>query len=185
MKIQTIKLFIFAIFSQLVLVGCNHTVGGQSATDSIAMAKTDSVVKSAKIFMRKKETPKSAEGAGATMEMGDVLAKTDRSVADFATLPHQWQDLAGLKVNVHVDSKPLDKLIEDAVAELEPYAGPWEVKWKLKKNNKDVLKEEFSLDAETTFDEFASYISDFMVNHRGFKLKFVMFEQERILVVSD
>jgi hypothetical protein len=67
----------------------------------------------------------------------------------------------------------------------EPFVGPWQVKWKLGHENMDVLNERFSLDAETTFISFADYISDFLRKYRGFSVDFKIFEEERVLVITD
>ena len=39
----------------------------------------------------------------------------------------------------------------------------------------DILQEKFSLDAETTFEEFVNYLASYMVNERGVKLSFSLF----------
>ena len=67
----------------------------------------------------------------------------------------------------------------------EPYVGDWDVKWKLKPEHMDVLDERFSLDVETDFDAFTSYLSNYMKSYRGFGLTFNIFRKERILVVTD
>ena len=86
---------------------------------------------------------------------------------------------------VHVENKKLEDILKDLLTKAEPYVGPWEIKWKLKKGNMDILRERFSLDAETTFETFASYLSSYVSRYRGFGLSFNLFEAERVLVITD
>ncbi|MFZ2586554.1 MAG: hypothetical protein WAZ18_00290 [Alphaproteobacteria bacterium] len=96
-----------------------------------------------------------------------------------------WIDLRKYRVIVHEDGKTLPQLLGDVMGKAETYTGPWEVKWKIDPKNNDVLNEKFSLDAETTFEEFVNYLANYMVNARGVKLSFSLFDSERVLVISD
>lgn len=94
-------------------------------------------------------------------------------------------NLRQYKVIVHEDNKTLEQLLSDVLARAEPFTGPWQVRWKISSDNKDILNEKFSLDAETSFEEFASYLAQYVINDRGIKLSFSLFDNERIIVVSD
>ncbi|GEM_PF-6976972 len=96
-----------------------------------------------------------------------------------------WIDLEDYQVVMHVNNAKLEKIMEELLNRAEPYVGPWEIKWKLKDNHMDVLDERFSLDVETDFDSFTSYISNYMKSYRGFGLTFNIFRKERVLVVTD
>lgn len=96
-----------------------------------------------------------------------------------------WMDLRQYKVVVHEDDQTLEELLGKVLKRSEPFTGPWQIRWKISEANKDVMKEKFSLDAETTFEEFVSYLAQYMVNDRGVKLSFSLFDNERIIVVSD
>jgi hypothetical protein len=76
-------------------------------------------------------------------------------------------------------------MLEKIIARAEPFTGPWEVRWKLKPENQDLMTEKFSLDAETTFAEFVSYLAQYLLNDRGVKLSFALFDRERVVLVSD
>ena len=89
------------------------------------------------------------------------------------------------KVVVHADNQTLPEMMAEIMNRAEPFAGPWQVRWKLKPENQDLLTEKFSLDAETTFAEFVGYLAQFMVNDRGVKLSFSLFDRERVMLVSD
>ena len=96
-----------------------------------------------------------------------------------------WVNIRDYHVVVHENNETLDKIFKNIITRAEPFVGPWEVKWKLKAKNKDILDERFSLDAETTFEEFANYLAQYMFNTRNVPLTFNMFDAERVLVISD
>lgn len=101
------------------------------------------------------------------------------------TDPTQWVDIKNVRVIMHADNRNLDQLMTDLLAQVRPYSGPWQLQWRLKKDNLDLLDDPFSLNTETTFGELVNYLSDFMVNYRGIRLKFEMYNAERILVITD
>lgn len=140
------------------------------------------VLQPARIFMRRIEDP----AVVAERETNRTLAlagKANRAITPLP--PHQWIDLADYKVSVHAENQPLQLMVENIVKEAEPFTGPWKVEWKLHKDNTGILDERFSLNTETTFVEFSAYLSDFMMNYRGFGLKFSLFKHERVLVISE
>ncbi|NBX85717.1 MAG: hypothetical protein EBQ80_00500 [Proteobacteria bacterium] len=94
-------------------------------------------------------------------------------------------NLRDYRVVIHEDNRTLEQLIGGVLQKAEPYTGPWQIKWKISDENKDILTEKFSLDVETTFEEFASYLAQYLLNDRGIKLSFNLFDSERIIVVSD
>tara|TARA_R110000868_G_scaffold218576_1_gene469026 strand:+ start:171148 stop:172860 length:1713 start_codon:yes stop_codon:yes gene_type:complete len=96
-----------------------------------------------------------------------------------------WIDLEDYQVVLHENNSQLSDILDNMLKRAEPYVGPWQVRWKLKESNMDVIKERFSLDVETDFDSFASYISNYMKGYRGFGLTFNIFRAERILVITD
>lgn len=96
-----------------------------------------------------------------------------------------WMDIRQYKVVVHEDDQTLESLLGKVLKHAEPFTGPWQVRWKVSEANRDVLQEKFSLDAETSFEEFVSYLAQYVVNDRGVKLSFSLFDNERIIVISD
>ncbi|MFT7144192.1 MAG: hypothetical protein ACI9TY_000404 [Alphaproteobacteria bacterium] len=96
-----------------------------------------------------------------------------------------WMELEDYQVVLHENNSQLSDILDNMMMRAEPYVGPWQISWKLKEENRDVLKERFSLDVETDFDSFASYISNYMKGYRGFGLTFNIFRAERILVITD
>jgi hypothetical protein len=96
-----------------------------------------------------------------------------------------WMDIRQYKVVVHEDDQTLENLLGRVLKHAEPFTGPWQVRWKVSESNRDILTEKFSLDAETSFEEFVSYLAQYVVNDRGVKLTFSLFDNERIMVISD
>ena len=94
-------------------------------------------------------------------------------------------DLRDYKVVLHADNLTLPAILSQIIERAEPFAGPWQVRWRLKPENADLMTERFSLDAETTFSEFVSYLAQYLVNDRGVKLTFSLFDRERVVLVSD
>lgn len=143
------------------------------------------------IFMRR--SAELASGAGGSTMDSETLRNQDLLLMDApprenrlsALPPHKWQDIKQARVNIHVENKPFQDLIEDVVDRVEPRVGPWRVQWKLTRENRDLLNERFSLNTETTFDRFISSVAAFVLNHRGLELNFELFERERVLVISD
>lgn len=124
------------------------------------------------------------------VNLGSTNASTGYTLGGVArqplpTDPTQWVDIKDVRVVLHIDNRTLEQLMTDLMAQVQPYAGPWRVEWRLQKANLDLLTEPFSLNTETTFGELVNYVADFMVNYRGVRLKFEMFNAERILVITD
>ena len=96
-----------------------------------------------------------------------------------------WIDLQDYQVVVHAENETLEEILAEVIHSASPFTGPWELKWKLRSENQDILSEKFSLNAETSFSDFANYISSYMFSYRGFKLSFNLFDKERIVLVTD
>lgn len=130
---------------------------------------------------------------GALREPGKNSTAYERQLASSGAQPSimgarqraDWIDLKKYRVVLHEDATPLESLMAGVLKRAEPYTGPWQLKWKISDENQDILQEKFSLDAETTFEEFVGYLANYMVNYRGIKLSFNLFESERVLVISD
>ena len=99
--------------------------------------------------------------------------------------PHKWQDIRDARINVHVQNSPFKKMVEDIIERIEPRVGPWEVQWKLTRENRDLLKQHFSLNTETTFNKFINSVASYILNLRGIELNFELFEKKRVLIISD
>lgn len=96
-----------------------------------------------------------------------------------------WMDIRQYKVVVHQDDQTLEELLASVLKHAEPFTGPWQIRWKISEPNRDLMTEKFSLDAEAPFEEFVSYLAQYIVNDRGVKLSVSLFDNERIIVISD
>lgn len=138
------------------------------------------VLQKGTIFMRPTRPVTLQNGVAVVGATGSHIPR-----ASSMTDPTQWVDIKDVRVVMHADNRSIDELMNDVLTQVKPYAGPWQLQWRLKKDNLDILDEPFSLNTETTFGELVNYIADFMVNYRGVRLKFEMFNAERILVITD
>ncbi len=142
----------------------------------------------------------------ARLRLGRLLAPTENAVASgpvLASLPavsspevagvslqrararNDLMNLRDYKVVVHEDGQTLPDILGKIIKRAEPFTGTWQLKWKVSAENSDLLTEKFSLDAETTFGEFVSYLAQYLLNDRGVKLSFSLFDRERVVLVSD
>ena len=113
------------------------------------------------------------------------LIKNPYASVSKARQRQDWMDLRQYRVAVHTDNLTLPEMLDSILKQAKPYTGPWQVRWKLTSDNQDLLKETFSLDAETTFEEFINYLAQYIMNDRGVKLGFALFDRERLIVISD
>jgi len=103
-------------------------------------------------------------------------------------MPHQrrgYMDIRQYKVVLHEDNQTLGQILAQVLHRAMPFTGPWEVRWQISKANRALLNERFSIDVETNFDQFVSYLSQYIMNDRGVKLSFSLFDTDRVIVVSD
>ncbi len=164
--------------------------------------RIEPVIETGRIFMRRVDdltpaetamagsgtgtSPALTEGPGMAAAQGETPGTVSMVPASEAGYPrHRWVDLRQFQLVLHVDNMTMADLVTHALEQARPYVGPWDVKWKLKRENEDILYERFSLDVETSFESFAGYLSDFVNTYRGFPLVFQVFEAERLLVISD
>ncbi|MFZ2619725.1 MAG: hypothetical protein WAX89_02535 [Alphaproteobacteria bacterium] len=123
---------------------------------------------------------------GETGEVGrETKVEEQYAMAQAPRHRSDWVNIRDYHVVVHDEDETLQNMLMRVVKKAEPFTGPWEVKWKISQQNQDILQERFSLDAETTFEQFASYLAQYLFNSRGVQLNFNMFDSERVLVVSD
>jgi hypothetical protein len=128
-----------------------------------------------------------APQAGASATVPQILASLGGHKTSLlpARSRRDWVDLRKYKVVVHEDGKTLQELMNEVMTRAEPFTGPWKIKWKISDENKDILSTKFSLDTETSFDEFVSYLAQYLVNDRGVKITFSLFDRDRVIVISD
>lgn len=118
------------------------------------------------------------------------VANTEKDTGAVETVPpvvpaYKWIPLKEARVTMDADNLPLQRLVQSAVDKVTPYTGPWEVKWKLSRENESLLDERFSLNTDTSFGKFVSYVAGFVMNYRGIQLDFELYDKDRVLLISD
>lgn len=82
-----------------------------------------------------------------------------------------------------------DKTLTDIMLDVErlvrAQAGPWRFAWRLKDENKPLLSQRVSLNAESTFDVFLSNFIDKINNLTGTRLFVKVFNASQVIVISD
>lgn len=99
--------------------------------------------------------------------------------------PSEWVNLDEAKVTLHTENEKFEDLLLRALNKASIHAGPWVLKWKLKKENEILLYTRFNIDAEMSFGELVSNIKKYILNYNGVSLQFRVFKEKRILIVSD
>ena len=136
---------------------------------------------------REKERENTIRGVVENMyeDQGAALTKFYSVTKEGMLPPSEWVSLDDSKITLHVEDEKFEDLMLRAVNHAAINAGPWQLKWKLKKENEILLFTKFSLDAETTFGEFIANVRQYIVNYNGVRLNFRVFKEKRVLIVSD
>lgn len=162
--------------------------GDAAASTSVGMTvlKSDETqINAASLGIGDLKTPYglNPQTAGQTAEVSGSMTLEPNEAGAAGRRPRL--DLRKYRVVMHADDLTLQQMMEQVINQAAPFTGRWTVKWKVSGENTDILAERFSLDAETTFDNFVNYLSQYMVNERGVKMSFSLFDTERIIVISD
>lgn len=88
-------------------------------------------------------------------------------------------------VALDVENRTLKDVLDVIMNQARPHTGMWDVKWRLSAENKYLMKEQVNLTAETNFGEFVEFLVDRINNMTGVKLFVTVFNQSRIIVISD
>ena len=122
----------------------------------------------------------------------NMYADQDTALEQFYTTtkdgmlpPAEWVDLEDAPITLHVEDEKFEDLILRAINNAAIHSGPWNLKWKLKKENENLLYTKFSLDAETKFGQFINNVKAYVINYNGVRLYFRVFKEKRVLIVSD
>lgn len=136
---------------------------------------------------REKERENTIRGVVENMydEQDAALKTFFESLENGMLPPSEWTSLEDAEITIHVENQTLEGLILRALNHASVQSGPWQLKWKLKRENQDLLYTKFSLDAESSFGEFIDYVKGYIVNYNGVVLHFRIFKEKRILMVSD
>lgn len=110
----------------------------------------------------------------------NILAQAEQTEDDFAIPP-----IGTVPVVLHVKDMPLQQVFETVFKNIAPVMGEWRVNWEISGTNKGILEEEWTVTAETTFEDFLDYVKTQVKKIHGVELKYNRFDQNRLFVVAD
>lgn len=80
---------------------------------------------------------------------------------------------------------PLKEIFALIVADVEDMAGSWRISWQLRPSNKHIMEEKWTVTAESTVNDFISYVARQVYKAHGVKLAFKMFGKNRVVVITE
>jgi hypothetical protein len=86
---------------------------------------------------------------------------------------------------VREKDKPLKDIIGKVFKDLEPRLGPWDVSWELSAPNAYIAEEPWTVAAESTLNDFLTYVVDTVRQTHGVDLSFKVLEKNNLLVITD
>lgn len=107
---------------------------------------------------------------------------------DFSMAPVTSDDPISLEntmITINVENKTMKAVMDEVVRQAAQDSGPWAVKWRLDEDNHFIVNERVNLTAETYLGEFIEYLVDRVNNMTGIQLFVTVFNQSRIIVISD
>jgi hypothetical protein len=94
-------------------------------------------------------------------------------------------DLERLKLVVSLENVRLEDALAKVFEKVAEKTGPWDVKWRLKKENQSIMDQHVNLVAESDFGNFVAYLTERVKNMTGVQLFVTVFDGARVVVVSD
>jgi hypothetical protein len=94
-------------------------------------------------------------------------------------------DLEKLKLVVSLENVRLEDALAKVFEKVAEKTGPWDVKWRLKRENQAIMEQHVNLVAESSFGDFVAYLTDRVKNMTGVQLFVTVFDGARVVVVSD
>ncbi|MBI1364306.1 MAG: hypothetical protein GC134_10005 [Proteobacteria bacterium] len=86
---------------------------------------------------------------------------------------------------VHEQDKPLKDIFAKIFKDLEPRLGPWNVSWELSAPNMYIADEPWTVAAESSLNDFLTYVVDTVRETHGIDLHFKVLEKNNLLVITD
>ena len=80
---------------------------------------------------------------------------------------------------------PLKEIFALIVADVEDMAGSWRISWQLRPKNSHIPEEEWTVTAESTVNDFISYVARQVYKAHNVKLAFKMFGKNRVVVITE
>lgn len=89
------------------------------------------------------------------------------------------------KITLHEENTPLGDIFTHILKDVEPYLGEWQISWQLSPQNLNLKNEKWTVAAETSFNDFVSYVVQKVQQAHGVRLKFQVFGDNHLIVVSE
>ncbi|HAG53354.1 MAG TPA: hypothetical protein DCL21_06180 [Alphaproteobacteria bacterium] len=87
-------------------------------------------------------------------------------------------------VLVDMQNANLKQIVQEALNQVT-HGERWTIRWRLKDENKYLLKERINLTAEVSFDSFIGNMLETITNTSGIRLTTKVFNQNRIIIITD
>ena len=86
---------------------------------------------------------------------------------------------------VEMEDKPLKEIFERIMEDVKHIAGNWRIDWKLLPENSHIPDEKWVVTAESTVNDFISYVAKQVYKEHDVKLAFKMFGKKRVVVITE
>jgi hypothetical protein len=88
------------------------------------------------------------------------------------------------EVLIDMQNTTLNEIVQEALNQVS--AGEkWTIRWRLKDENKYLLRERINLTAEVSFDSFMGNMLETITNITGIRLSTKVFNKNRIIIITD
>lgn len=87
-------------------------------------------------------------------------------------------------VLIDMQNVTLKQIVQDALNQVA-HGESWTIRWRLKDENKYLLKERINLTAEVNFDKFIGSMIETITNMTGIRLTTKVFNKNRIIIITD
>jgi len=87
-------------------------------------------------------------------------------------------------VLIDMQNATLKQIVQEALNQVT-HGERWTIRWRLKDENKYLLAERINLTAEVSFDSFVGNMLETITNTSGIRLSTKVFNQNRIIIITD
>lgn len=88
-------------------------------------------------------------------------------------------------VAAHVENKALSDIMSGLLKDIAPKVGTWKVSWQLSDSFAFIPTEKWTVAVESDFGEFLEFVVNRVRQTHGVRLTIEIFEQNRLIVISD
>lgn len=87
-------------------------------------------------------------------------------------------------VLIDMENVTLKEIVQESLNQVA-HGEKWTIRWRLKDENKYLLKERINLTAEVNFDKFIGSMIETIANMTGIRLTTKVFNKNRIIIITD